>query len=383
LHLIPYCQDLGIGRVNQLAMATTPATSKFWLCFRVYNDGLDPPASSFHTSFPQFPQLPGELRTQIWNQCLQPRVILVSCQTPDNFTEQDEELSRRPRCRMVPVLLHVNREARFMALSHYELALSWKVPSVLADMDLVTPAWSSEHGPKWSEPHVYFNFEHDALFLLGELEPSTAGGEFNSPMTYFLHREDTRRVRRVAVAFRGLRHGESGAQQIFGTLFHVVDRLRPADDRVLICVTERDEMTHALMGGEAPLVPSNGAGWVDYATRRRESRSRCREAGQQIAELVDDLSLYDMVDHNELVARYERQAAGAPSQEDNFIQKIWREWYNRSTYFTSSLAKIKFWLIREGDLVSHFSGIEEPEELKADSSEGPTQQNLGLPEVTI
>lgn len=360
-------------------MDIVPPTSKFWLRFQVCSDGLAPPASSFHHSFPQFSQLPSELRIQIWNHCLLPRIVIVSCQDPENATEQNGELTQRPSCRLVPVLLHVNREARFLALAHYEPTFSWKVPSVLADMDLMSAAWSSEHGPKWSEPHVYFNFEHDTLFLLGELEPCTAAGDFNSPMTYFLNREDTRRVRRVAVAFRALRHGESGAQQIFGTLFHVVDRLRPADDRVLICVTERDEMTHALMGGEAPLVPSNGAGWVDYATKRRESRSRRREAGQHTAaELVGDLSLDDEVDHRELVARYQRQAAGAPSQDDNLVQKIWREWYNRSTYFTSSLASIKFWLIREGDLEGHVHGTDVSNESVTDSSEASDGQDSAI-----
>src|SRR5205823_1606199 len=74
-----------------------------------------------------------------------------------------------------------------------------------------------------SPPRTWFNFALDAVYLLGELEPCDSFG-FNSPMTYFIPSQTTRRVRKVAVSFGALRYGETGGQQIFGTLFHVVDR---------------------------------------------------------------------------------------------------------------------------------------------------------------
>ncbi|KAI0124935.1 hypothetical protein BJ170DRAFT_635743 [Xylariales sp. AK1849] len=336
---------------------TTPGPPRFWLRFQVYSDGLTPYSSSapFHPSFPSFSHLPPELRLQIWGHILLPRTILISCQDPDNATEQNFELSSRPSCRLVPALLHVNHEARTLALAHYELAFSWKIPAVLADMDLIAPSRDSIRGlvsesPKWSEPHIYFNFENDALFLLGELELYTESG-FNSPMTYFLRREDTARVRRVAVAFRALRYGENGPQQIFGTLFHVVDRIKPPNGKFSICVNEADEMTHVLMGGERPLVigENEGSG-MDYATRRMGSRLRQREG--DVAGLHDQLGLDDEVDSRELWERYQRQARGGSTQEDNVIQKIWRDWY-RGSIVTSSLATMEFRLIREGELERH------------------------------
>ncbi|KAI1855313.1 hypothetical protein JX266_000178 [Neoarthrinium moseri] len=330
-----------------------PPDAGFWLRFQVHSDGLAPSGAPFHTAFPQFSQLPTELRLQIWALLLQPRILLISCQDPENAAEQESELALRPTCRLVPVLLHVNREARSVGLAHYELAWSWKVPAILADMDLVSSSWDLDvapvrETPRWSEPRVYFNFQQDAVFLLGELEPCTSTG-FNSPMTYFLDREDTKRVRTVAVAFRALRHGESGSQQIFGALFHIVDRIKPPSGRVLVCVNEGDEWTHGLMGGESPLVPGES---VAYGTRQRESRLRQGEPEVVHSSLVGRLSLDDEVDRRELSERYQRQARDPPKQEDNVIQKIWRDWY-RGSIVTSSLADMQFWLVRESDLGRH------------------------------
>ncbi|KAK6071312.1 hypothetical protein SCUP515_07923 [Seiridium cupressi] len=332
------------------SMAAGPVNSRFWLRFQVHSDGLTPPASSVRTSFPQFPQLPTELRLQIWKYLLLPRIILVTCQDHDSKMELDLELRSRPSRRLVPAMLHVNHEARSVALEHYEIAFGWKVPTVLADLDI--QPFSQNHNdeplglatPQWTEPHIYFNFAQDALFLLGELEPCTATG-FNSPLTYFLDREETKRVRKVAVAFRALRHGESGSQQVFGTLFHVVDRIKPPNGRILICVNEGDELTHTLMGGEAPLVP----GGMDYATRRRLSRVRQSEPNDIVIGSIGRLSLDDEVDRREILERYQRHDATPQTQEENIIQQIWRNWY-RGSIVTSSLANMKFWLIREGEL---------------------------------
>lgn len=342
-------------------MATTSFTPspKFRLRFQVYSDGHTLPSSppiqpgeEDGAAFSLFAQLPPELRLQIWAHLLAPRILIISCQEPSTAAEQAVELAARPSARLVPVLLHVNREARTLALSHYELAFSWKVPTVLADMDVSSPsslAASSSSStsssssslsssssssrrspgssgppagravaapPTWSEPHIYFSFAHDAVYLLGELEPCNESG-FNSPVTYFLSRPDTARVRKVAIAFRALGFGENGTQQIFGTLFHVVDRLKPADGRVLVCVTEADEWTHALMGGDAPLL-SDAGGHYDY----------------------DYLSV---------------MREGVANREgENVVQKIWRNWY-RGSIVTSSLAKMEFKLIREAELESYMS----------------------------
>lgn len=336
-------------------MAAGPVNSRFWLRFQVHSDGLVPPASTIpESSFPQFQQLPAELRLQIWSHLLLPRIILITCQDHETASEADSELTARPSCRLVPALLHVNHEARTVALGHYELAFGWKVPTVLADLD-VLPQSPHAHEeplgivtPQWTEPRIYFNFEQDALFLLGELEPCTSAG-FNSPMTYFLDREETKRVKKVAVAFRALRHGESGSQQVFGTLFHVVDRIKPANGRVLICVTEGDELTHALMGGEAPLVP----GAMDYATRRRLSRARHHDGPNDvIMSTIGRLSLDDEVDRREILERYQRHDATPRTQEENIVQQIWQNWF-RGSLLSSSLTNMKFWLIREGDLGKH------------------------------
>ncbi|KAI0445612.1 hypothetical protein F4803DRAFT_140273 [Xylaria telfairii] len=166
-----------------------------------------------------------------------------------------------------------------------------------------------------SPPRTWFNFDLDAVYLLGELEPCDSFG-FNSPMTYFIPSQTARRVRKAAVSFGALGYGETGGQQIFGALFHVVDRFPPlADDgEVLVCVTERDEWTHAMMGHDTGLV---------------EGRPRPRVGGVDGAEGAHD-----------------------DEAEGNVIQKIWRDWY-RGAIVTSPLKNLRFSLIPEHDLESH------------------------------
>lgn len=333
-------------------MESGSSSNRFWLRFQVHSDGLTPPGLPHHTSFSQFPQLPTELRLQIWGHLLLPRIILITCQDHENEAELNLELSWRPSCSRIPVLLHVDHEARTIALQHYELAFGWKVPTVLAELDILPPARDGHNlvamaAPQWTEPRIHFNFEQDTVFLLGELEPYTLSG-FNSPMTYFLGREETKRVKNVAVAFRALRYGESGSQQIFATLFHVVDRMKPPNGRVLVCVNEGDEMTHALMGGEAPLVP----GGLDYATRKRLSRPPHGEPTDLVIGTIGRLSLDDEVDQREIMARFQRHSEVPQTQEDNVIQQIWSNWF-RGSIVTSSLADIEFWLIRENELEQH------------------------------
>ncbi|KAI0974909.1 hypothetical protein F4678DRAFT_355111 [Xylaria arbuscula] len=280
--------------------------------------------------------------------------------------QRDELWGRRSINRpSIPVLLHVSPETRVLALKHYELSFEWKVPLVLAGADLHLPAPirsppitpQPTHGPPaqpWllsdnpslshmssyhdlldpspipstssstvgtgsgsrsreaavperrtsSPPRTWFNFALDAVYLLGELEPCDSFG-FNSPMTYFIPSQTARRVRKAAVSFSALRYGETGGQQIFGALFHVVDRFdhqHQYQSEVLVCVTERDEWTHAMMGNETALV-------VDGREKDRDG-------------------------------------------EGNVVQKIWRDWY-RGAIVTSPLANLKFSLIREKDLEKH------------------------------
>jgi hypothetical protein len=154
------------------------------------------------------------------------------------------------------------------------------------------------------------------VYLLGELEPCDSFG-FNSPMTYFIPSQTTRRVRKVAVSFGALRYGETGGQQIFGTLFHVVDRFAPADGVVLVCVTELDEWTHAMMGNERALVP------------------KPKGSGYRVAVGIETA-----------------MDASSPGHEDNVVQKVWRDRY-RGSAVRSPLADIQFLLIEEGDLETH------------------------------
>ncbi|ORY64421.1 uncharacterized protein BCR38DRAFT_458106 [Pseudomassariella vexata] len=249
-------------------MDSPPFKPRFWIKFQVYSDGLDTQQAqdlATLSTFSQFPNLPPELRLKVWEYLLRPRIILASCLEGEVDSEQLSELAARPSRPFVPVLLHISHETRALALAHYELAFSWKVPHVLSSLDLGPGIGQQQYQPPtWSEPHVYFNFKQDAIFLMGELEPYDSYG-FNSPMSYFLRKEDTQRVRHVAVAFRALRYGETGSQQIFGALFHVVDRFtHPVGGRVLVCVTEGDEMTNALMGGESPLENVAQQIWKDW-----------------------------------------------------------------------------------------------------------------------
>ncbi|KAI1428859.1 hypothetical protein F5Y12DRAFT_638053 [Xylaria sp. FL1777] len=370
----------------------------FWLEFRLLSDGLETPTvqslplTAWHKannpSFHLFSTLPTELRLKVWEYLIAPRIVGIACLYLEDGAssvelQRDELWGSHPVIRpSVPVLLHVSRETRALALKHYELSFEWKVPRVLAGADLRPPApvrppilaapapppvtpqstgqgsqptnsaslshMSSYHdlldpspepstassalgngssrgrdpaGPEngtvperrtSSPPRTWFNFALDAVYLLGELEPCDSFG-FNSPMTYFIPSQTARRVRKTAVSFGALRYGETGGQQIFGALFHVVDRFD--QDEVLVCVTERDEWTHAMMGNETALVVDDDDGG-----------GRVRDDGNGNG----------------------NGNAGADA-DANVVQKIWRDWY-RGAIVTSPLANLRFSLIREKDL---------------------------------
>lgn len=214
------------------------ANPNFWLEFRTFDDGLTPPlatsppaspSASPPASFSQFLNLPAELRLKIWDYLIQPRIIVTCCfKRDEGLDKRRQELEQRTtRGNAVPVLLKINRESRAEGLKHYELAFRWNISKLISDTPVSKPA------------QVYFNFKLDALYLTGDLEAYDTYG-VNSPMVYFMRREDTIRVRHVACAFKELGYPEHESDQIFGCLWHVVDRF-PAVERLLLTVGEGDE----------------------------------------------------------------------------------------------------------------------------------------------
>ncbi|KAI5918810.1 hypothetical protein F4810DRAFT_715173 [Camillea tinctor] len=371
-------------------------SNRFWLEFRVVSDGLELATVSAMRAaavagggpkrFSLFPNLPAEIRLKIWEHLIVPRVVAVACLDAETASSQREDLLlSRPARPPIPVLLHISHETRALALAHYELAFSWKVPLVLAGMDLPVSHYSPHlhphpypyppspppPPPAWSRPRVWFNFALDTVYLLGELEPCDSFG-INSPMAYFLDRREARRVRRAAVAFGALRYGEAGVQQIFGSLFHVVDRFPPSDGRVIVTVTAADEYTHTLMGGDGPLVPleegdvepgvreiwggdgsGNEGGAVDWdGVEVMEGRSSS-VSYQNGAAAVSTSSSQGLEAGGQ--RRQQQQQRSGPRQEegnDNVLQKIWDYWY-KGSIVKSTLANIEFVLVRESDLEKH------------------------------
>lgn len=256
---------------------------RFWLEFRTFDDGLSPhphakkkTSPSSLTAFPQFTQLPPELRLRIWSCLIQPRIVVVCCmQRDERLGERLEELNARSHGRSTPVLLHVNRESRYLALQHYEPTFSWRISKLLSDTPVSAPA------------RVWFNFALDAVWLAGELEAYDSYG-FNSPMVYFLRREDTRRVRHVACMLGELGYPRQESDQVFGCLWHVVDGF-PAIERLLLTVGEGDD--EAVKGSKL-MSPDNvmqkiWSGWLGGSTTETSSRMAHK---QMMMIQEDDLS---------------------------------------------------------------------------------------------
>lgn len=229
----------------------------FWLEFQVCSDGLSPPTStsslsSSPSTFPLFPNLPPELRLKIWEYLLQPRIIIVTCFDANDAPRKRHQLALRPHKRFVPILLHISAETRRLALKHYKLAFSWRIsPSILAGPGRIKGGAAAAAAAAEAPPRVYFNFKTDTLLLLGELEPYDSSN-MNAPMVYFLSRPDARRVVNVAVAFEELRLGEVESEEIFGTLFHVIDGF-PLAERLMITSTEEDLVRQREVRGGMPL----------------------------------------------------------------------------------------------------------------------------------
>jgi len=237
--------------------------TKFWLEFQVISDGLSPTSPTLApaagtaplNTFTCFTLLPAELRLKIWEELLQPRIVLAACLDSRFIARKRTQLATRPALPPTPVLLLVCRETRTLALRHYELAFAWKLPPRLA---------SPEAGavPTRGDARVWFNFRLDALLLLGELEPFDQYG-FNSPMVYFLRRDDCRRVRHVACAYEELHLGVYESEHIFGSLFHVVDRF-PGAERLLVTSTPRDaEVRHLVLPAADNVIQKLWLAWVN------------------------------------------------------------------------------------------------------------------------
>lgn len=214
---------------------------ELWLEFHIVhesdNDG-DTLAPAVTPAFTCFGALPTELRLKIWEDLIQPRIVLAACLNSRLKDGKRAQLAQRPKKRSVPVLLHVNHESRNLALQHYQLAFSWKIPPPLA--------WPQAGVlPSSSEARVWFNFELDALLLLGKLEPYDQHG-FSAPMVYFLREDDTRRVRHVACAFEELRPSLYESDELFGRLRHITDTF-PAAQRLLITCMPQDAEVRLLV----------------------------------------------------------------------------------------------------------------------------------------
>ncbi|WQF81596.1 Putative 2EXR domain-containing protein [Colletotrichum destructivum] len=283
--------------------------ARFWVEFSLFDDGLDaaraaalvpPTLSRFH----RFPDLPPEIRLKVWSYLVVPRVVTACCfERDDRLPAQREAFARRsvpaplgsssssssctpegpattttttttvfnPTC---PAILLVCRESRALGLEHYELSFGWKISALLSDTPIARP------------PRAWFNFRLDALYLAGELEAYDQYG-FNSPVVYFLRRCDAARVRHVACSFEALHYSEQGSDQVFGCLWHIVDRFSAAR-RLAVAVTPRDE----------------------------EGMKGCLVLGA----------------------------------DDNIMHKIWNGWVLGTTVTSSSLADTQIFLVREADL---------------------------------
>lgn len=205
---------------------------RYWLEFRtLHNGNHDRPEAPTTATLHDFPRLPTELRVKIWMYLIQPRIVIACCL--DRSAEDLDERRAQLRARTtdynngIPVLLHINQEARAVGLRYYEPAFSWSVGRTVSDV------------PSSGPSTAYFNFELDALYIFGELEVFGEGG-MNTPLPYFLHQKDTSRVQSVACSFRELGYPDAGGDQVFGRLWHVADRFS-AVDKVWMALSKEDE----------------------------------------------------------------------------------------------------------------------------------------------
>lgn len=274
----------------------------FWLEFHVCSDGFydqqqeqqqPDHVAAAAAEFTCFPALPYELRLKIWECLLTPRIVIATCFDGADAGPKRAQLALRKRLPPVPVLLHISHETRTLALKHYELAFSWRVPSMYAH-------------PLSSPARTWFNFHTDTLLLLGELEPY-GSSNMNAPMVYFLNKADTRRVRHVACAFEELHLGEVESEQVFGCLFHVLDEFRGAE-RLVITSTDED--------------------LVRYQALRAGGNGSSVSLGRGMTGVLDS----------------------GFGQHENVVQKIWWGWIHGTSVVTSHLRDKQILMVREDGL---------------------------------
>lgn len=156
------------------------------------------------TTFPQFGQLPPELRQLIWAEAL-PNSRVLMLKPPKKPTLMDSVVSgfKRPGHKRrqsnvwacdakIPSILHVNSEARAIALKHYQLGLA----------------------PGCSQPRIYVDLKRDVIGVSDELMRSSVGRNL------WRLTDDLKRVRHLALAsnlaasFLESRQSRSGLESV-------------------------------------------------------------------------------------------------------------------------------------------------------------------------
>ena len=217
---------------------------KIWLEFRTYDDGHQDEQQSKETtrhSFPQFSQLPPELRLKIWSYLVQPRVVVACClYNDDNLQRRRQNLDRLSRGSNTPAILQINRESRSVGLNHYE-------PTFGTNETELAP-WRPD--PNYLPPArpatIWFNFELDTLWLNGEVNtndletPADWSYWYGLPLLRFLKPEDTARIRNVACAVSELGWPRDGTMQIMPRLWSIFRRF-PLAQHVPLTVGRADD----------------------------------------------------------------------------------------------------------------------------------------------
>ncbi|KAK6062356.1 hypothetical protein SCUP234_07264 [Seiridium cupressi] len=164
-------------------------------------------------SFPKFNELPPELRIKIWQAAIpEARTIIVnsphahkknaSQSLEDALVQNDDVTETWTSQTQIPVLLHVNAEARHEALKHYQLSL----------------------GVGQHQPRIYIDFSRDTLFLgSAELQPQCS--------SLWSKTRDMEKIERLAVvpegAWRVLRYQKVDFNRLQKLTFvHGTDKLK-------------------------------------------------------------------------------------------------------------------------------------------------------------
>lgn len=185
-----------------------------------------------------FPEIPFEIRSLIWQAVLrQPRVVYINMRnlpntsnlqtlaTANNFL-RSECLSSTP----IPVLLHVCKETRALALEYYELTFGRAGTPPMLRSPIVHTYGYRETGREWSyvsegnealvasyEPRIYFNFESDVVVFgrrlpaIGE-ESTTRSASFSFGLVPYFGARVTGRIERLGFSMEEPKEGEQWHQ---------------------------------------------------------------------------------------------------------------------------------------------------------------------------